>query len=237
MRRTIAITGAAGGIGRALCPMLAALGDRLILIDRAESGVAALAQEIGGDAVAVGGTPLSVDACESALDRGEGPIHGLVHLAGTFEPDPELGRTPEIWQRTMQNNIENAYNFATALEPRLPEGEMGRLVFISSLAFRRGGVHHAAYSAAKGGLVGLTRSLARRFRQKATVNALAPGVIDTAMPAEMIRLRGDALLAEIPLGRFGRAEEVAAVIRFLLSEDSSFITGQTINVDGGAVMS
>ena len=237
MSRTIAITGAAGGIGRALCPMLAARGDRLLLIDRAEAGVAALAQEIGAGAVAIAGTPLSVDACESALDRADGPIHGLVHLAGTFEPDPELGRTPEIWQRTMHNNLENAYNFATAMEPRLPQGTMGRLVFISSLAFRRGGVQHAAYSAAKGALVGLTRSLARRFREKATVNALAPGIIDTAMPAEIIRARGEALLADIPLGRFGRAEEVATVIRFLLSDDASYITGQTINVDGGAVMS
>jgi NAD(P)-dependent dehydrogenase (short-subunit alcohol dehydrogenase family) len=237
MSRTIAITGAAGGIGRALCPLLAELGDRLVLIDRAEAGVAALAHEIGRGAIAVAGTPLSVDACEAALDRGEAPIHGLVHLAGTFEPDPELGRAPEVWQRTMHNNIDNAYNFATALEPRLPEGQMGRLVFISSLAFRRGGVQHAAYSAAKGALVGLTRSLARRFRQKATVNALAPGIIDTAMPAEIIRSRGEALLADIPLGRFGAAREVATVIRFLLSEDSSYITGQTINVDGGAVMS
>jgi NAD(P)-dependent dehydrogenase (short-subunit alcohol dehydrogenase family) len=235
--RTIAITGAAGGIGRALCPLLAGQGDRLLLIDRAEAGVAAQAHEIGQGAVGVAGTPLSVDACAAALERAGGPVFGLVHLAGTFEPDPELGRDPGVWERTMHNNLENAYNFATALEPLLPRGEMGRLVFISSLAYRRGGVQHAAYSAAKGGLVGLTRALARRFRDTATVNALAPGIIETAMPAEIIRSRGEVLRAEIPLGRFGQPREVATVIRFLLSEDSSYITGQTINVDGGHVMS
>lgn len=235
--RTIAITGAAGGIGRALCPLLAEGGCRLLLIDRAEAGVAALASEIGGGAIPVEGAPLSFEECEAALARADGPIHGLVHLAGTFEPDPELGREPSVWQRTMHNNLDNAYNFASAVEPRLPQGETGRLVFISSLAFRRGAVQHAAYSAAKGGLVGLTRSLARRLRDRATVNALAPGIIDTAMPAEIIRTRGDVLRAEIPLGRFGAAREVATVIRFLLSEDASYITGQTINVDGGHVMS
>ncbi len=234
MRRTIAITGAAGGIGRALCPMLAALGDRLILIDRAESGVAALAQEIGGDAVAVGGTPLSVDACESALDRGEGPIHGLVHLAGTFEPDPELGRTPEIWQRTMQNNIENAYNFATALEPRLPEGEMGRLVFISSLAFRRGGVHHAAYSAAKGGIATLTLVQAAELgRYGVTANALCPAArtrMTEGVFTEMMATpdHADAFDAMAP-------ENVSPLVTWLASSESAHVTGRMFEVEGGKV--
>ena len=164
-------------------------------------------------------------------------IDGFVHLAGTFTPDPGLGYDPSVWTRTVQDNLENAYNFATAVIPRLPEGRMGRVVFISSLAFRRGGPSHTAYSAAKGGLVGLTRSLARRLARQATVNALAPGIIETPMPAQIIRDRGAELLASCPMGRFGAPREVATVIRFLLSEDASYITGQTINVDGGMVMS
>lgn len=234
MSRTLVITGAAGGIGRALVALLAENDDRLLLIDRPGSGVEALARAHG--AASVTGAPLSVAECAAALEATDGEIDGFVHLAGTFEPDPELGDTVGVWDRTIRNNLENAYHFATALIPHLPDKRMGRIVFISSLAFRRGGAQHAAYSAAKAGLVGLTRSLARRLASRATVNALAPGIIDTPMPAEIIRTRGAALLAECPMGRFGEPREVATVIRFLLSDDSSYITGQTINVDGGMQM-
>ncbi len=235
MPRNIVITGAAGGIGRALCLLLDK--DNLLLIDRAESGVEQFAAEL--NAIAHTGTPLSVEECDEAMAKLDGPIDGFVHLAGIFVPDPDLGDDPTIWSDTIRANLENAYNFSTALERRLPEHDAppARVVFVSSLAFRQGSGDHTAYTVAKGGIVGLTRSLARRFAPRATVNALAPGIIETPMPKHIIENRGNMLKAMNPLGRFGQPEEVASVIRFLLSDEASYINGQTINVDGGHWMS
>jgi 3-oxoacyl-[acyl-carrier protein] reductase len=109
------------------------------------------------------------------------------------------------------------------------------MVFISSLAFRRGAFDHVPYTAAKGGVTGLVRALSRRLAPGVLVNGLAPGIIDTGMPQKIIATRGERLIREIPLQRWGEAREVATVIDFLLGVGASYITGQVINVDGGAI--
>lgn len=234
MTRTIAITGAGGGIGQALARELGAEGNRLLLIDRPSSVLHRLAQELG--AAAYEGAPLTLAECRAALEAAGPTIDGFVHLAGTFEADPELAEDPDIWQRTMHNNLENAYSFATAVIPLLPETGGARLVFTSSMAFRIGAVQHTAYTAAKAGLVGLTRSLARRLAGRATVNAVAPGLIETPMAKPLINRAGASLLTGNPMNRFGQPEEVSAAIRFFLSDAASYVTGQTLNVDGGQSM-
>lgn len=227
----VVITGAAGGIGRVTAKTLRSAGYDLLLIDRPGTALDDLVVPLDSPAVRIAGD--GADAARAALATVEGPIYGLVHLAGVMEPDPMLADEPGVWERAIADNLANAYAFATAIEDRLPPGRMGRLVFASSVAFRRGAGDHVAYSAATGGLVGLTRALARRLRKRATVNAVAPGVIMTDMSVPVIVEAKDRLLAEITLGRFGAPEEVAPVIRFLLGYEAGYITGQTINVDGG----
>lgn len=231
MSGRVVITGAAGGIGRVTAKMLRSAGYELLLIDRPGTDLDDVARPLGAPAVAVEG--VGVEAARAALAAVEGPIYGLVHLAGVMEPDPTLADDPAVWQRSIAENLASAYDYATAVEPRLPPGQMGRMIFASSVAYRRGAGEHVAYSAAKAGLVGLTRALARRLRRKATVNAVAPGIIMTNMSVPLIIDGKDRLLSEIPLGRFGSPEEVAPLIRFLLGWEAGYITGQTINVDGG----
>ena len=233
--RTVIITGAAGAIGRVLVEVLAEGPYRLGLIDVPGAALAEVAAGAKVETVTHESLLDSLAACAQAVAACGEAVHGLVHLAGVYEPDPDLAGRDGVWQRAIQHNLTNAYHMVTAVQARLDASAPGRMIFMSSAAFTRGSMGHVAYSASKGGLVGMVRALSRRYGRRVLVNALAPGVIDSPMPRHLIAARGAELLAEIPLGRLGQPREVASVIRFLLSEDASYITGQVINVDGGMV--
>ena len=228
------ITGGAGGIGIATARQLIDRGGHVIVVDRSAEHLEQAREALGRIRIGLFESALETpEDCAAALDAAGAPVHAMIHLAGLFERDPLDPADHGVWNRTIAANLTNAYDMAVAFASRFDRREPARIVFASSVAFRRGSPDYAAYGAAKGGIVGLARSLSRKFAPDILVNAVAPGVIETRMAATTIAERGDRYLQDIPLRRFGQASEVASVIRFLCSRDSSYITGQTITIDGG----
>lgn len=233
--KTALITGAAGGIGIALAQRLAADGWCLHLCDINKARLETMQHDLPASTTICESQLDSAQACASALPDANRTIDALVHLAGVFEFHDITPKDREIYGRNIQHNQTNAYDMAVAVEPQMSNN--GRIVFVSSLAFNRGAADNVSYSMAKGALVGLTRALSRRLASRQIlVNAVAPGWIETAMLREVMTGRDEkAMLDSVPLSRFGEPAEVASVIAFLLSDDASYITGQTINIDGGLV--
>jgi len=230
----VVITGGAGGIGRATAQVFLDAGSQVLLVDPDVDGLAAAAASFG-DRVAVHASALdSPQACAAALEAAGGPIHSLVHLAGLFEPDPLVPGMHGVWDRAIAANLTNAYDMCVAMLPRIDrEALPARIVLASSIAYRRGSPEHAAYAAAKAGLVGLVRSLSRALAPDVLVNAVAPGVIRTRMTTDIIAARHDTYMQTIPLRRYGEPAEIASVIRFLCGPGATYLTGQTITIDGG----
>lgn len=237
VQKYVVITGAAGGIGKALATRLSKDGWRLHLCDVNLDRLEKMRRELPEGTTICESLLDTPDACASALPDSHQSVHALVHLAGIFEFHALTPEERNVYDRTIQHNQTNAYDLSVAVEPRMPDN--GRIVYASSLAFNRGAADNISYSMAKGALVGLTRSLSRRLAGRGIlVNSVAPGLIETPMIRTVMDGRDEeALTKSVPLGRLGEAREVAAVIAFLLSDDASYITGQTINIDGGLINS
>ncbi|HQT74217.1 MAG: hypothetical protein B7X47_04355 [Ferrovum sp. 34-44-207] len=232
--RKIIITGAAGAIGGAVARMAALEGAHLLLVDLDGIRLDTIARDLyGGPHRTVASSLQSPEDCATIAKLAESAVYGLVHMAGVFMHHDLSAAARPVYDLTIAANMTNAFDLVCAIEPLLVRDVPARLVFASSQAYRRGSVGHVAYSMAKGGVTGLTRALARNLRERALVNAVAPGVIETPMTHDMLTARRQDLINEIPLGRLGTADEVAGVVLFLLGPQSTFITGQVINVDGG----
>jgi len=231
--KRVVVTGGAGGIGVETARTFLEHGAHVLLVDLDAERLAAAREALGDIRVFTLVSDLATPAACVEVMEGAKPVYALVHLAGVFERDPLLSDQHEVWDRAIAANLTNAYDMAVAFRTRADPREPSRIVFASSIAYRRGSPDRAAYAAAKGGIVGLTRALARKYAPDILVNAIAPGVIVTRMTESIIAERGEAYRQDIPLGRYGQPSEVASVIRFLCSRDSSYITGQTITIDGG----
>lgn len=236
--RTVLITGAGGGIGQACARMLNQLGASLVLVDRNDDALTQLSESLVGAALhrTIKSDLEGPQECNRVFELA-GPLHALIHMAGIYEADDLGAENRAIWDRTIAVNLGMAFDLVGAAQSKLRSPNGARIVMATSIAYRRGSWDHLAYSASKGGIAGLVRALSRKLAPNVLVNAVAPGIIATAMPAATIAQRGDALRNEIPLKRWGTADEVAGTVVFLCSDAASYITGQIINIDGGMVNS
>lgn len=232
--KRIVVTGGAGGIGIETVRAFMDQGGHVIMADIDDAALERAQSVLGR--VRLGTIASSLDTpaeCARVIEAAGAPVYALVHLAGLFERDDLDTDDHGVWNRAIAANLTNAYDIAVAFSKRFDRREPARIVLTSSIAYRRGSADRVPYAAAKGGVVGLTRALSRKLAPDVLVNAVAPGVIETKMSASIIAERGDDYRHQIPLKRFGKPSEVASVIRFLCSPDASYITGQTITIDGG----
>src|SRR5574337_876444 len=248
-QKTVVVTGGAGGIGGATCRRFASEGARVAIydlnLDSAEKVAAAIRGE-GGSAEAFFcdiTDRTSVDAAVAATEAKLGAINVLVNNAGWDVFKPFTKTVPAEWERLIAINLIGALHMHHAVLPGMVERRHGRIVNVASDAARGGSSGEAVYSACKGGLVALSKTLAREHaRHGINVNVVCPGPTDTALlagvaegardPAKLI----EAFKSAIPLGRLGQPEDLASAIVFFGSDDAAFITGQVISVSGGLTM-
>lgn len=242
--RVALVTGASRGIGRAVALELAEAGAHVVVNYAGSEGAALeVAERIrakGREALLVRANVASADDVEAmvkqVLDH-FGRVDILVNNAGITRDNLVMRMKDEEWDEVLAVNLKGAFLCAKAVARPMMKQRYGRIVNISSVVALRGNAGQANYVAAKAGLIGLTKTLARELASRGiTVNAVAPGFIVTDMTAKLGDDVREALLAQIPLGAFGRPEDVAKAVRFLASDDAAYITGQVLCVDGGMAM-
>ena len=241
--RTALVTGAGRGIGRAIAKLLASEGVAVACVSKTETSCRSAADEIvasGGEARAY-----AVDVSDSEAVSGAakqiledfGEVDILVNNAGVTKDGLILRMSDESWREVMDINLTSCFYWTRSLAHPMVRRRWGRIVNIASVVGLTGNAGQCNYSSSKAGMLGLTKSLARELASRSiTVNAVAPGFIDTDMTSRLDDKTTDHILNNIPLRRLGSSEDVAQVVGFLCSEQAGYITGQVFTVDGGMVM-
>ncbi|MGA2741266.1 MAG: 3-oxoacyl-[acyl-carrier-protein] reductase [Bryobacteraceae bacterium] len=241
--RVAFVTGASRGIGREIALTLCRAGFDIVAaspqIEQNEQ-VADAIRACSGQAMLVNLDLMSYDSIKAGFAKALqqfGRIDVLVNNAGVTRDGLAVRMKREDWDRVLQINLNGAFFAIQQVLPAMMKQRYGRIVNITSIVAESGNAGQANYVAAKAGLIGLTKALAQEMApREITVNAVAPGFIDTDMTAVLTDELKQKLLAQVPLRRLGRAEEIAAAVRFLASEEAGYITGHVLNVNGGMYM-
>jgi 3-oxoacyl-[acyl-carrier protein] reductase len=240
--RTAMVTGASRGIGRAIALELARSGHRVACCSSSDAvkDTQAEIEAAGGTALAVRadvGNATAVNAAFGEVEEALGPVEVLVNNAGVTADGVVARMTDRQWDDVLRTNLTGAFHTIRRATPKMMRGRWGRIVNVSSVSGQAGAPGQANYAAAKAGLLGLTRAVAKELGSRGiTCNAVAPGPIVTAMTDAMPTDWRGVMEATVPLGRLGSPEEVAAVVAFLCSEPAGYVTGALVPVDGGLGM-
>ena len=239
MTRTVLVTGGTRGIGKAICEKFQKLGYQVIAnYARNEEAAKKFTQETGIQACKWDVSDFN--ACQEWADKisaEHGNIDILINNAGITRDGFMHKMTQEDWLAVINTNLNSAFNMSSAVIKKMRENKFGRIINISSINAQAGQIGQTNYSAAKAGIIGFTKALARESAIKnITVNAVAPGYIETDMTANVPEKVLQGIISQIPVGRIGQANEIARVVEFLSQDESGFITGETISVNGGHFM-
>lgn len=235
------VTGGNRGIGRAISEALAAAGARVAVVARAAERAEAVAAELPGEghrgyACDVADAQ-AVDALVKQVEADLGSLDVLVNNAGVTGDNLLMRLSDAEWDRVLETNLKGSFNTIRAASRGMMRRRDGRIINITSVVGITGNKGQANYAASKAGLIGLTKSVAKELASRNILcNAVAPGFIETEMTAELGEATREALLGQIALGRLGKGEEIASVVRFLSGPGAAYITGQVIVVDGGMVI-
>jgi len=235
------VTGASRGIGRAIALALAQAGQRVVGTATSESGAAGISAALapfGGRGIVLDVTDgPALQAAVEGIVAAEGALHVLVNNAGITRDTLSMRMRDEDWDAVLDTNLKAVFRACRAVSRPMMKQRYGRIVNITSVVGASGNAGQANYAAAKAGVAGLSRALARELGSRGiTVNCVAPGFIATDMTDALPEAARTALLANIPLGRLGTPEEVAQAVAFLASPQAAYITGSEVHVNGGMFM-
>lgn len=242
--RVALVTGGSRGIGAAIALALARDGHRVAVCwARDETGGERTRKEIesaGGTAISLRADVTDTDAVSDAFKTVEstwGPVEVLVNNAGQTRDGLLMRMSDEAWSDVLRTNLDGAFHTIRRAAPGMVRARYGRIVNVGSVVATSGSAGQANYAAAKAGLIGLTRSVARELASRGiTANLVEPGPISTAMTDSLDDARRDEIISLVPLGRFGAPEEVGSVVAFLCSDAAAYVTGAVVPVDGGMGM-